>query len=83
LIVNAVHSITIGKGEDEQVITDRNHINEFLNNCEAEIGNAIETSVTEINKIGIQKTMQFECEKCEKEFEAGVTFDPVNFFTAS
>jgi hypothetical protein len=83
LIVNAVHSITIGKGEDEQVITDRNHINEFLNNCEAEIGNAIETSVTEINKIGIQKTMQFECEKCEKEFEAGVTFDTLNFFTAS
>jgi len=83
LIVDAVHSITIGEGEEAQVITDRQHIKEFLDNCEASIGNAVEKSVTEVNKIGIQKTMMFECEKCEKEFETGVTFDPVNFFTAS
>ena len=90
LIVDAVHSITIGEGDDAQEITDRLHIKEFLDNCEAEIGNAVEKSVTEVNKIGIQKTMQFECDKetcmedgSPKEFEAAVTFDPVNFFTAS
>ena len=79
LIVDAVHSIKLG----EEVITDRGHIREFLDNCEAKIGNAIEAQVTEINKIGINKTMQFECEKCEDTFDAPISFDPVNFFTAS
>lgn len=88
LIVDAVHSVTIGKGKDEQTITDRDHIKEFLDNTEASIGKAVEKAVTEVNKIGIQKTMMFTCEECEvekgpKEFEAGINFDPVNFFTAS
>ena len=88
LIVDAVHSVTIGKGKDAQNITDREHIKEFLDNCEATIGKAVETAVTEVNKIGIQKTMMFLCEECEvekgpNEFEAGINFDPVNFFTAS
>jgi hypothetical protein len=88
LIVDAVHSVTIGKGKDAQNITDRDHIKEFLDNCEATIGKAVETAVTEVNKIGIQKTMMFLCEECEvekgpNEFEAGINFDPVNFFTAS
>ena len=90
LIVAAVHSVTIGKGEDANTITDRDHIKEFLDNCESSVGASIEQSVAEINKIGIQKTMMFECDKdsCKekdkpKEFEAAISFDPVNFFTAS
>ena len=90
LILDAVHSITIGKGKDKQSITDKGHIKEFLDNCESEIGKSVEQAVADLNKIGIQKTMQFECEKescmkddCPKQFEAAVAFDPVNFFTAS
>lgn len=79
LIVDAVHSIKI----EDTIVTDRNHIREFLDNCEASIGNAIEQQVTEINKIGINKSMQFECEECNEKFEAPISFDPVNFFTAS
>ena len=83
LIVDAVHTVTIGKGPEKQVITDREHIREFLDNCEGTIGTKIETEVANVNKIGLQKTMQFECQKCEKEYESQVAFDPVNFFTAS
>jgi len=61
-----------------------------LDNCEASVGQSIEEAVADINKIGIQKTMMFECDKdsCKeegkpKEFEAAISFDPVNFFTAS
>jgi hypothetical protein len=79
LIVDAVHSIKI----EDNIVTDRGHIREFLDNCEASIGNAIEQQVTEINKIGINKSMQFECEECNETFEAPISFDPVNFFTAS
>ena len=90
LILDAVHSITIGKGKDKQSITDKGHIKEFLDNCESEIGKSVEQAVADLNKIGIQKSMQFECDKesCmeddrPKQFEAAVAFDPVNFFTAS
>jgi hypothetical protein len=83
LIVNAVNSITVTKEDEEILITDREHIKEYLDNCEASIGKSVENSVTDINKIGIQKTMMFACEKCDEEFEAGIAFDPVNFFTAS
>ena len=79
LIVDAVHSIKI----EDNIVTDRGHIREFLDNCEASIGNAIEQQVAEINKIGINKSMQFECEECNETFEAPISFDPVNFFTAS
>jgi len=79
LIVDAVHSIKI----EDKIVTDRGHIREFLDNCEASIGNAIEQQVAEINKIGINKSMQFECEECNETFEAPISFDPVNFFTAS
>ena len=90
LIVEAVHSIKIGNGKDANTITDRVHIKEFLDNCEASVGKSIEESVAKINEIGIQKTMMFECDKesckeedCPKQFEAAISFDPVNFFTAS
>lgn len=90
LICNAVHSIKIGDSKDAQTITNKDHIKEFLDNCEAHIGKAVEEAVQEINKIGIQKTMQFECDKedcyeddCPKQFESPIAFDPVNFFTAS
>jgi len=90
LIVAAVHSVKIGQGDDAKTITDRDHIKEFLDNCEASVGQSIEEAVADINKIGVQKTMMFECDKdsCKeegkpKEFEAAISFDPVNFFTAS
>ena len=83
LILDAVHSITIVKGKEKSKITNREHIKEFLDNCTSEVGKSVEESVSEINKIGIQKSMMFECEECEKEFEAAVSFDPVNFFMAS
>jgi len=90
LILDAVHSVTIVKGKEKVKITNRDHIKEFLDNCDSEVGKSVEESVAEINKIGIQKTMEFECDKesCQKKnnplkFEAAVSFDPVNFFMAS
>ena len=83
LIIDAVHKITIGKGADAVEITDRDHIREFLDNCEAKVGTAVDEAIGKVNQIGINKNMQFECEKCDETFEAPIGFDPVNFFTAS
>ena len=89
LIVDSVASITITSDEDADVVTDRGHITEFLNNAESKVGKAIEEKIAEINGIGINHEMLMSCETCVDEedqplkFESRVNFDPVNFFTAS
>lgn len=84
LIVDSVASVRgkDGAGEDF-VVTDRKQIREFLENCESAIGKQIESSIQEVNQLGVNKTIQLECEACETTFEKEIGFDPVNFFTAS
>jgi len=84
LIVDSVASISGVDIEDEQFkVTDRNAIREFLENCDAKIGKSVEDQIQEVNKLGVQKNIQLECEKCQEVFEKEIGFDPVNFFTAS
>lgn len=83
LIVDSVANI---EGLDptglQFVVDDPKLIREFLENCETIIGKTIEEKITDINKIGINKRVQLECEE-HGVFEQEVGFDPVNFFTAS
>jgi len=84
LIVDSVASIRGNDPEGEEfVVTNRDQIREFLENCESSIGHSIENSIAEVNKIGVIKTIQLECEECSETFEQEIGFDPVNFFTAS
>ena len=84
LMVDSVASI---KGKDAEgddfVVTDKKSIREFMENCDAKIGRAIEENIAEVNKIGVEKKVLLECEKCNEQFEQEINFDPVNFFTAS
>ena len=84
LVVDSVNSIsgTSPDGEDF-LVTDEESIQEFLENCEASIGTAIEEKIGEINKIGINKKFSLQCEECEEVYETEIAFDPVNFSTAS
>ena len=90
LIIDSVQSITVADEEGEDiVVTDRDHILEFLNNAENSVGKKIEEKIQDINSIGINHEMTLQCdtcmdkENCPKTFESRVNFDPVNFFTAS
>lgn len=84
LIVDSVASV---RGKDEEgdtfVVTNRNTIREFLENCESSVGKSVEKYIAEVNKIGIQRTVLLLCDECEHQFEHEIGFDPVNFFTAS
>ena len=84
LICDSVSSIS-GTGEDgdDFLVTDRKQIQEFLENTDRSVGKAIEEKVADVNKIGVDKEVQLECEKCEVQFTKEIGFDPVNFFTAS
>jgi hypothetical protein len=83
LIVDSVASIS-GKDDkgEEFTVYDRAQIKEFLENCETTIGRKIEKEITAINKIGVNKKVQIECDQ-HGPFEQEVGFDPVNFFTGS
>ena len=84
LIVDSVASITGTNPEtgEEFTVYDRQQIKEFLENCENSIGKKIENEIAEINKIGVNKSTQLECEQ-HGPFAQDVGFDPVNFFIAS
>jgi hypothetical protein len=90
LIADSVASISIPSPAGDQVVTDRAHILEFMENTESSLGKKIEEKIKEINKIGINHEMQVMCNTpaCAVDgenfvFTSSVNFDPVNFFTAS
>jgi hypothetical protein len=91
LIADSVASIKMPSVDgDQQVVTDRAHILEFMENTEAGLGKKIEEKIKEINKIGINHEMSVVCNNpvCAVDgeqyvFTSSVNFDPVNFFTAS
>jgi hypothetical protein len=83
LIVDSVNSIS-GEADGEKfIVTDVNSIREFLENCEASIGNEIEKQISEVNNLGVNKEFQQSCEECENVYPATIGFDPVNFSMAS
>ena len=82
LVVDSVASVTGTTNGEEFTVYDRAQIKEFLENCETSIGRKIEEQIESINKIGVNKKIQLECDK-HGPFEQDIGFDPVNFFTAS
>tara|TARA_B100000575_G_C23071298_1_gene617036 strand:- start:394 stop:1248 length:855 start_codon:yes stop_codon:yes gene_type:complete len=84
IMVEVVESITV-EGDDGEPIAvhDKKQIKEFLENCESNIGREIESRINDVAGVGVAKEGEFECEKCEKTFTAGVSYDPVNFSMAS
>lgn len=82
LIVDSVATISGTKDGDEFTVSDRAQIREYLENCETAVGKGIEQEIARINKIGINKTVQLECDE-HGPFTQEVGFDPVNFSTAS
>lgn len=80
LLIDSVASVK-GHGANGEpfLVTDRRNIAEFLENCDAEVGKLVESKVAEVNKIGIDKTVNIKCTNCEHEFSKEIGFDPVNF----
>lgn len=84
ILVDSVRSI---QGVDDQgepfVVQDRPSILSFMENCENSVGRAISEFVEHMSGSGANKTTGIQCDNCEHQFETTVSFDPVNFFTAS
>lgn len=84
LIADSVASIR-GQGKDGEdfIVTDRESIADYLNNCDGSVAKQIEEKIKEINTLGLEDKVQLHCEECDETFEEEIQFDPVNFSTAS
>jgi len=67
------------ENNEEQVITNKKHIGEFIANIDKTSVDVIDEKLAEINKVGIQRTFEAVCKECGEKWEADVEFNPVNF----
>jgi hypothetical protein len=86
VILDSIYSIS-GKDDDEEefIVTDRDNIREYMENCNSDVGKRVTEQVNLLGEAGIDKTVTIQCqeENCGHVFETNLEFDPVNFSTAS
>lgn len=76
----AIKKIVFTDDEGEvQTITNKKHISDFIRNIEKSSVDLIDNKISEINKIGITKTLDATCATCGHKWEAPIEFNPVNF----
>ena len=76
LITSAIYKIEI-PGE---IVTDFEHIKEFLRNIPVKKANIIQEKINEVNKIGINREVDAVCRSCGHEWVTKVVYDPSHFF---
>jgi hypothetical protein len=75
-IVNNIQSITA----NGVAVTDKNHIKEFIMNCDRKVFAKIKETVDQYaNEVKI-KPLNSQCAACEKTYAQELTFDQANFF---
>lgn len=86
VILDSIYSIS-GKdnNEEEFIVTDRDNIREYMENCSSDIGKKVTEQVNLLGEAGIDKSVKIQCqeESCGHVFDTNLEFDPVNFSTAS
>jgi len=86
VILDSIYSISgTDENGEEFIVTDRENIREYMENCDNTVGKMITEQVNFLSEAGIDKTVKVQCqeEKCGHVFETTLEFDPVNFSTAS
>lgn len=68
---------------DDVIVTDEQQIKEFLNNCSAQIFDAIKDAAVEKRNASNLKPLRLTCNHCSKEYEQPLVLDLSNFFGRS
>lgn len=80
VIAKSIYQI---KTPDGDVVTDTDHIKEFLANLETKDAKIVDGKIDELNKSGTSFKQEVICKETEKPFEADVRLDPSDFFVSS
>ena len=86
VLLDSIYSISgTDQNGEEFVVTDRTNIQEYMENCESNVGKAVTQQVNLLSEAGIDKSVTIQCqnEECGHVFDTTLEFDPVNFSTAS
>ena len=77
--------VKVVQSEHNIEVSDRNQIQEYLNQLSSSQFKLLEDKSKEINAIGVRKTYSAVCDnkECGHQWEASVDYNPVNFSTGS
>ncbi len=70
----------ISEDQEKLFVKDRDDINEWLHNINRQMVEKIRDKISEINQIGIDKSMPIVCDKCEHNWSTHIEFNPTDFF---
>jgi hypothetical protein len=76
IIAGCVQSIETPQG----TVTDKTIIEDFINNADKSVFQAISDHVTNMKGNGSSKTISVKCESCNNEYEMPLTMDQSTFF---
>lgn len=65
---------------DGQEVTNTNHIDEFIKNCDRKTFKWIQDTLTELGNASALKELEIECPECSNKYSTPMTFDQANFF---
>ena len=80
VIAKSIYQI---KTPDGDVVTDTDHIKDFLANLESRDAKIVDGKIDELNKSGTSLKQEVICKETEKPFEADIRLDPSDFFVSS
>jgi hypothetical protein len=78
IVANSVEKVFIESSKT--VVTDRNHLIEFLQGISKSQADAIIQAISELNDTGVNQTAELQCEKCQHQWTQPIDFDPTSFF---
>lgn len=67
----------------DAIITEHEHINEFLNNCDRAVFNRIKDFAVELRENGELKPLKITCPSCQHGYEQTFTLDMARFFVSA
>jgi hypothetical protein len=67
---------------DGIVVTDTNHIREWIKNLDRASNERLDVEIKRFSEFGITRTLHVTCEFCNKPYTSDMLFDPTSFFGA-
>lgn len=78
LVSRSIEKIVILK--DNNVVSDPEHINEWLTGISKTQADMVIEAVNRINATGVNKSVKAQCQSCGHQWEDALSFDPTSFF---
>jgi hypothetical protein len=66
--------------DDGSIVTDKDFIKEFYDNCETQVINQIQEKIKNLSEQVSRPSTEVKCAGCSKEFKVDLAFDYSNFF---